>query len=649
MRMQRHAHATNSYRIVYQCTRSLTIINRLTIVTDSVRYARPTAGMKMLGEKGTSMIPRIRSSRSAFICLTLLILAITSLASGTVWGQTETAQQQSQDQADNMETPEHHDSVLHNPIACLDSTTPLCTLTRFNRPEGWICADPKHETNPPSKSGKANRRCTDAQTDEQVVDITYQPIYTYPYTSAVPAPIPATGPLPPPYTEGQQRIDYVSAILASKVIYSGTIIAATAVGLDQNECMRYEWRVVLLAEESSNTLIYGPADISEFCTGDGHILLIVPVKVRWAEISGHWAVPDVLHKPPSKPGPPPLYCDQIVPTTAAAPFYGIYPCDEFKENKSQGPTDEKRKFGKAAYSRFLAGPYDVMAQPNSTQGTLTYAPGLGKVPNGNLACGTPPVPGCVKPPSENISFDLQLYPSQRVGVGWIGFPLVFEKATVATSNLDSLTFALSYDFRLDTKRPKAFRFDFERGPAESATLRMPEFRMWYGPEIAPTTPHDLNTVAAGTVRFPLIFAIHYQPSALSIFPLAGIEGGNHVSTSIPESDDILRKVVGADASLRIPYIITHAFGGDKPVVIDASWRTRYLSYPEPFTDYVSGVSRMLRKGQINFWRGDFIVPISTYYQFKVTVQHGGLPPDFDYLGYSVSIGLTYNNPGYSEH
>jgi hypothetical protein len=131
--------------------------------------------------------------------------------------------------------------------------------------------------------------------------------------------------------------------------------------------------------------------------------------------------------------------------------------------------------------------------------------------------------------------------------------------------------------------------------------------------------------------------------------VVGVEGGNHVHTHITEDHYILRKVAGFDASIRAPFILTHAFLGDKPVTIDFAWRTRYLSYGEPFTDYVSGVAETLSKQQRSYWRGTYIIPFSTLAQFKVTVQHGGLPPDFDYLGYSLNLGLTLGNPGYTEH
>jgi len=54
-------------------------------------------------------------------------------------------------------------------------------------------------------------------------------------------------------------------------------------------CEGSDWKVVLLAEESSNVVAYGPADISESCLKDiknnrQGVLLAVPVTVKWAQV-----------------------------------------------------------------------------------------------------------------------------------------------------------------------------------------------------------------------------------------------------------------------------------------------------------------------------------------------------------------------------
>ena len=429
------------------------------------------------------------------------------------------------------------------------------------------------------------------------------------------------------------KVDYANAIRnpASKTLYSGTIISALH-HLAKGECAREDWRVVLLSKESSNVLIYGPADISEFCDDDhGRISVVVPVHVLWVQLFHYEGnLRDPFRKPAWPISAVGDYCPDAskdFPTADPIKDWDIRPCDLYS---SIG----------VLYDRPNAFLYNHLTQPGTFQGTLSFTPAIGKVPN---ATGAPPGE---KAPAETLSFDVQLYASGKLGKGWIGFPLVFEKANAATANLNSLIMGISYDVPLGSTGS-------EYAPPSTDGLRFsirpPDLRIQYGPEFAVSTPHDINMVASGVARLPLIFDVHHQPSAISIFPVVGIEGGNHFSTHLTENDSILRRVVGFDSSLRVPFILTHAFLGDKPNTIDFAWRTRYLSYAEPFTDYVSGIAETLSKQQRSYWRGSFIVPVSTLIQFKLTVQHGGLPPDFDYLGYSVNLGLTFGNPGYSEH
>jgi hypothetical protein len=426
------------------------------------------------------------------------------------------------------------------------------------------------------------------------------------------------------------REEYADAIRGqgSKILYSGTVISAPYVSSEL--CPDQDWRVVLLSKESSNVLVYGPADISEFC-GKDRVLLVVPVSVIWARIFHYGGnLRDPLRKMPA-PMPKPAspddpYCkDAVFPTGDVRP--NIRPCDRF------------------SWLRFMyddpAGPiYNSLTQPGTIQGTISFTPAIGKVPN--LKSGLPGI----KAPAETLNFDAQLYASDKLGKGWIGFPLVFEKANSPTANLNSLTMGISYDIPMSSLRPEWLDL---KSRQLRLWVRPPDVRVQYGPEMAVSTPHDINLIASANVRLPIMIDIHNQPSALSIFPVFGIEGGNHVLTHLTETDDIFRKLLGFDSSVRLPFILTHAFLGDKPTTIDFSWRTRYLSFPEPITDYVSGIPETLTAQQRSYWRGSFVVPISTLAQFKVTVQHGALPPDFDYLGYSVNLGLTFGNPGYSEH
>jgi len=475
--------------------------------------------------------------------------------------------------------------------------------------------------------------------------------------------------------------EYVSAIrgAGSKIIYSGTILDAQLdrdftewqqepLELERNKresdkhyqkrlnatdprlgnCQNLDWRVVLLSNESSNVLIYGPADISEFCTPDNRIVLVVPVTVIWATIyrfPGNLAdplrkvpgpIPPLPNRPTSPPTVPPT---PLAPSTQPYCFGAPAPAaDQFSDDGDIRPCD--RYSAKLVYRKFSGAVFNMFTQPGTFQGTLSYTPAIGKVPN------TTGGPAGEKAPSQTINYDAQLYASTRLKSGWIGIPVVFEKANAQTANLDSLTIAVSYDTPLSYHWPVIGGVGPERF---RLSMRPPDFRVQYGPELADSTPHDMNVVGGGSVRLPIVLDVGNQPSAITIFPFFGLEGGNHVVTHIPETTMVFRQVVGFDASTRFPFVIAHSFFGDKPETIDFSWRTRYLSYPEPFTDYVSGYPETLSKQQMTYWRGAYSLPFSNYVTFKVTVQHGALPPDFHYLGYNVNVGLTFANPGYSEH
>src|SRR5580658_5190489 len=530
------------------------------------------------------------------------------------------------------------------PIFCDKDTAQNhgCTLTRFDRPANWM-----------GRVGQGS---------------------------------PKDGPNVTPMTD--PKLVWAINSPASKILYSGTIISAPFDPKEVKDCQATDWRVALLSRESSNIVIYGPADISEFCDFDGDhpadkghpaghtVLLVVPVAVIWAQVF-HYSGNDLdpLRKPPgpvpaptlqycmtnlipppepppgSPPPPPgsPPVLPQPTPDAEGSPG-GIRPCDADKHSWVY-----KEPVGRA---------YNYFTQSGSSQGTISFSPAIATLPScrlGDTTCTPPPSSDKLK---ETLSFDVQLYPSAALGRGWIGLPIVFEKALTTTASLDSLTAAISYDIPFSRNKPQFLSTEGLGNPVRLA-IRPPDFRIQYGPEFAPggqtcapgnqaplcgtNAPHDLNMVAAATLRLPVVLDFHSQPSALSIFPVVGVEGGNRIQARLDEQDPILRKVAGFDSSLRIPFILTHQFLGDKPMTIDFAWRTRYLSYPEPFTDYVSGVYETLTKQQRSYWRGSFVIPASTLVQFKVTVQHGGLPPDFDYLGYSVNLGFTFLNPGYSEH
>ena len=159
----------------------------------------------------------------------------------------------------------------------------------------------------------------------------------------------------------------------------------------------------------------------------------------------------------------------------------------------------------------------------------------------------------------------------------------------------------------------------------------------------------MNLVEAETVRLPFIFSFHRQPSALALTPILGLEEGSHMQTHLVEGDHILRGIAGADASYLWPYNVFHNLLGEKPITLAFSYRVRWLASPEPVTDVANKGTEMASTGTRSYWRASLIEPLSSYLQFKVTVQHGGLPPDFRLLAYSLNLGLTFTNPGGSEY
>jgi hypothetical protein len=504
-------------------------------------------------------------------------------------------------------------------------------------------------------------------------------------------------------------LNYVSIIRESgtKVLYSGTILDAKygdndmispldTVKAFEGICKKLDWRVVAMAKESSNILIYGPADVSEYCPTDSNVVIVLPVTVIWAELyyrEGNLG--DPFRKTPAPITAATMtdgYCNVIGNVTSQTdkPILGE-PTSVTSGNKRidttttstvttttttitqerDGPkgfetVDDKgnrhntkhspifdpagdiRPCDRYSWLKFMYNSpsrqiWNSWTQPGASAGSISYTPGLGKIPNLTDA------PTGEKAPTQALTYDLQEYPSQQLGYGYIGVPVVFEKSSVATSNLNSLIFGVSYDLPIAESKKTILNTGY--GPWR-AFMRPPDVRFQYGPEMGVTTPHDLNVTASLTARFPLVVNMPRQPSVLTVFPVIGLEGGNRVRThaiqGVTNTDPISRKIAGYDISLRSPFVVTHAFLGDKPATVSFSWRTRYLSYNEPFTDFVSGYPERLTKVKRSYWRGTYTLPFGQLASFKVSVQHGGLPPDFAYLGYSVNLGVTLGNPGYSE-
>jgi hypothetical protein len=136
------------------------------------------------------------------------------------------------------------------------------------------------------------------------------------------------------------------------------------------------------------------------------------------------------------------------------------------------------------------------------------------------------------------------------------------------------------------------------------------------------------------------------------------------NATCPQPQEIFRQVAGVDVSARWPYNTFKNFLGDRPITLEFSYRVRRLSYAEPFyngtqTPFKAGptsstlTSVQYPEGQSSgdryYIRATFIIPVSAYFQFRATWQRGSLPPLFQFVGSETTLGLTFSNPGSSEH
>lgn len=394
----------------------------------------------------------------------------------------------------------------------------------------------------------------------------------------------------------------VAAVNSSKALLTGSILELDwPEGVNQNNCVNYDWKIVTQAEESPNIFIYNPSDIgSGICSGKKFVIAL-PVRVIWADVTAYPQLADPQRTAPAKLSAFMDCWGQNAPLTIA-------PCD--------------RHSGIMPLFYGLGLFYTHFVQAGSAQGTISLTPALGN--------GQP-----------QLSFDIQADPAYKVGGGWINLPFIFEKNTAQNANLDALITGIAYDLRALSK-PNLFQ-------SPHFIIRKPQFQFRSTAEVAATTPHDTNWVEAGTIKFPLVFNFHQQPSAFTAYPVIGVEGGAHVNTHLAENNPIFRGVGGVDGSFRWPFNVIHNFLGSNPITLEYSYRVRWLAYSEPFTDVASNGTELLSGGRRSFFRGSFVAPFTANLQFQVTGLHGSLPPDFRALGNTVLVGFTFTIPGSAEH
>jgi hypothetical protein len=402
--------------------------------------------------------------------------------------------------------------------------------------------------------------------------------------------------------DGKTDPGEVTAINASRALFSGSLLEFDLGDrVNSRNCRNYDWKMVVQAKESAAIFIYSPGDVGPgVCEGDKFIVAL-PVHIVWAEIYAFKQPLDPSRSAPLRPGSYTDCLGQNAPQT-------IVPCDR---NSAWTAVFYK--------TRWI---YRHITPPGTAQGTISMTPVVGK--------GT-----------RQLSFDVQLDPSFKIGPGWFNAPLVFEKSTNRGSNLDALIFGTAYDLR--------FLENPDWWETAGFVLRKPQLQARTSVEIAPTTPHDANVVEGETVRLPLVFNLHEQPSVLTIYPLIGAEEGSHLATHIPEHEAILRGLAGVEGSMRFPFIFTHNFLGNTPITLDYSYRVRWLANEELLTDVGNNGPEILSKRRRSYFRTSLKAPLNPYLQFSATLLRGSLPPDFRIVTTTLSLGLTFTNPGSSEH
>ena len=437
----------------------------------------------------------------------------------------------------------------------------------------------------------------------------------------------------------------VYAILNSKVSLTGTMIKQKV----EDDCKDRDWYVVAQAKESANVVIYGPGDTGGgVCVGDANkpatLFLAIPVTAVWAEVTGYRNVPRIIPisdaykqrgvgKDPLRKAPKTLFIHKAPNSDPDK----VETCDDSHD------ISQSESYWIEVCDRHTAPPivrgyyrnawlYNRLTGPSVGSATISYSPVIGNL--GSLTFG----------------FDVLGNTNTKVGRGWFGGYFLLEKSATQKANLDALGAGLSYDLPIYQTLPSP-----SRGYLSAPFVREPRVLITAGAEEAPTTPHDVNGLQSATVRLPAVLNLRKQPSSVTFFPVAGVELAEHVATHVlGESSNQIRYLAGADASLRFPFQLTHALFGDKPITIDYSYRNRWLKNPEPFSNYgVPGLTtapqEVLTKERQPYVRTSFIMPLTAFLQFKVTAQHGSLPPNFHALGWAVQVGISISNTSSVEH
>jgi hypothetical protein len=481
-------------------------------------------------------------------------------------------------------------------------------------------------------------------------------------------------------TSAQQNI-VAAAIDGSMALVSGTVFISSrpVVG-----CWTRDWNIAVLSEEASNVINYHAGDVSVYCVpaysnpnqptpnpnlppprpslDDANkslamqqiLYVVLPVKAVWVEITGfHGNLDDPARKAPTQSFSAIPICYMDPTDDGATPYHtddnDIRPCD----------LDQNLAHDFFYDTGWI---YNRLTAPGVWLGSFTVSPAV-------IQHGT-----------QSITEDIRFYGSTKAGPGWLGLNSMFEKSTTLNANLNSLTGALTYDFHL-SNTPwwiSPWKRSSDKSPFTSETsvlavdqapagvgIRPGEFVISSGEEYAPTRtkgldgehePKDLNVVEAIYYKQPISITAFKFPSFLTLFPTVGAEGGWHlIRYQSDEGARFFRKVAGMDASVRYPFQGAPNFTSTKPATVDFSFRERFLSGNEPYTDtFPEGnpsppVTPILSRQRRSYYRIALNWPLSSYVAITTSVQRGSLPPDFYSVAWTLTAGLTFGSTGISEH
>jgi hypothetical protein len=433
----------------------------------------------------------------------------------------------------------------------------------------------------------------------------------------------------------------ISAVNSSKTLFSGSLLVIQPV--DHLTCANFDYKIVVQSTESAGILVYDPADIGAGVCDVGDLsksarfLIALPVHALWADVFSYRQLLDPTRAAPAKTTNPPAGFTDCTGQPAIAT---IVPCDK-ETSKSLG------------FAYTVGAVANRFVPPGNGQGSVNFA-GKGEV-----------------------NFDIQADPAFYINPGWINFPVMFERGP-SGANLNSLTFGTAYDARWISK-PNYLN----PSKTNHLTVRKPQVQFRSNLEFSPSHPatgmasslsRDWNFVFGETIKFPFIFNFHSQPSSFTIYPLIGTEEGWHLASNLTQNSNIVRGFAGGNASFRWPYNVFHNFTGPTPITFEAQYLIRGFLNKEPFADFsnlppanstpicpdIPGVapnatgtgcmaSLVLSSIPRSFFKGDASVPVNPYISIKFTAYRGALPPDFWNIGWSYTLGLSFSNPGSSEH